>query len=153
MTVPTPLRLACFALLSAAPLACTYGEVEWNGDPVVGADVRYESCNGDIWTTQTDINGRYVFDGHENPDEAIPDGPYLVRVDLPNHPYYRLEFVNHEFSPCPDGSGKLCDQHDVDFGWMPLSGWEWVYWIDDLDDHNAVTYHTFHNEICIWSQW
>jgi hypothetical protein len=147
------LRSLSVAVLLLAPVACTYGEVEWGGDEVVGAEVRYESCNGDTWTTLTDTQGRYVFDGHANDAEAIPDGPYLVRVDLPGSGYYRLEHVDHVFTPCPDGSGKLCDRHDVDFGWKPLSGWEWGAWLDDLDAHNDVTYHTFHNEICIWTMW
>jgi len=151
MTATKLPRLACFAFLLTVPLACTYGEVEWGGDPVVGADVQYESCNGQVWTAQTDGSGRYVFDGHTNSDEAIPDGPYLVRVDLPANPYYRLKYVNHYFSPCPDGSGKLCDQHDVDFGWHPLSGWEWTQWLEDLEFNNELEYHTFHNEICVWT--
>ena len=153
MQCPSLFRKVGLAALVFAPLACTYGEVEWGGDPVVGAEVKFENCNGDTWTAFTDGDGWYVFDGHENDAEAIPDGPVLIRVDLPGYSYYRLEHRDHAFTPCPDGSGKLCDRQDIDFGWKPLSGWEWLAWIEDLDEHNDVTYHTFHNEICIWSQW
>ncbi len=152
MQISSALRRVGLLLLSAGPLACTYGQVEWGGDPVEDATVTYKSCNGQLWTAQTDADGWYAFDGHENEDEAIPDGPYLVRVELPDHGHHRLEYVNHYFTSCPDDSGRLCDRHDVDFGWRPLSGWEWGVWIEDLNEHNAVTYHTFHNEICLWSQ-
>lgn len=152
MTVATALRPLSFLLLLAAPCACSYGEVEWGNEPVVGADVKIETCNGDTWTTQTDGSGRYVFDGYEDDADTIPEGPVLVRVDLPNYSYHRLEFFNHAYTPCPDGSGKLCAEADVDFGWRPLSGWEWSSWTQSLQQHNDVTYHTFHNEVCIWGQ-
>ena len=64
MTLATALRSLPLMFSLAGPLACTYGEVQWGGDPVVAADVRIETCNGDTWTTQTNSSGRYVFDGY-----------------------------------------------------------------------------------------
>jgi hypothetical protein len=130
--------------------ACTLGEVTWGGDPVAGAEVRFTNCAGHTWSTTTSTAGWFGFDGHASRADHIPAGMYLQTAILPAG-YRRHEIVEIDYASCPAPyEDKLCSFHDVDFGWRPLSGWEFAAFDEALDLHNEVTYHTFHRELCLW---
>ncbi|MEO1603481.1 MAG: hypothetical protein AAFU49_24085, partial [Pseudomonadota bacterium] len=65
-------------LLLLSTTACTYGKVTWGGDPVVGSDVRFEDCDGNVWETTTNSQGWFEIDGHLAGVEPVAEETVLM---------------------------------------------------------------------------
>ena len=136
-----PLALLSIAALAALAGGCTYGEVTWGNEPVQGALVSISDCDGDSWNTTTNQNGHYGFDGYADSNDAIPEGLILMMVDVGG--IQRFDFFMHNYETCPHDSTKQCDRHDMDFGFKPVSAWEWQVWHDANDVHNTNSIYDF----------
>jgi hypothetical protein len=120
---------------------CTYGQVTWGGDPVVGAEVSISNCDAESWYDVTDSQGYYAMNGYDDADDAIPEGLILILVTIGD--IQRFEFRAVSYGPCPDDPDRLCDREDVDLGFKPQTPWEWQIWHDANDTHNTNEIHDF----------
>lgn len=148
MRQPFVLR-SCFVGLAATAISgCTAGQVVWGGDPVENAEVTIESCEDGPFTTVTDENGFFVFDGHSDPDELIPEALVILITTMLPSGVEKLQLAPHEFSPCPNDPSKLCSLHFVDFGFVPMGGWEYHAWREHLEEQNEFARSDFIN-LCL----
>lgn len=127
--------------LALASTNCTYGKVTWGGEAKANAYVSISNCDAESWNTYTSASGWYSHDGYVDADEFIPEGLLLIMTRIGGIEKFDMAFQSYE--PCPDDPDKLCDRHDVDFGFKPLSGWEWNAWYDWLDTHNTNNIYDF----------
>lgn len=142
-------HVALSALLTATlTTGCTYGQVTWGGDPVSGVEVKINDCNYDSWYATTSATGHYSFDGYADPSQVIPEGIILIRVTLADGTR-RYEFRGVEYTPCPDDSGNVCQQHDINLGWKPQTAWEWPVWREGNRAHNDEQTNLF-TDWCGW---
>jgi len=114
---------------------CTYGQVTWGDEPVQGAFVSISDCDGNSWNTHTNENGYYGFDGYADSNDALPEGLILMMVQIGG--IQRFDFHMQNYETCPHDATQQCDRHDMDFGFKPVSAWEWQIWHDANDVHNT----------------
>jgi len=153
-TIRSVCKIAAVASL-ASTAACTYGSVTWGGEGLENAVVTYRNCAGDTWTTSTNSGsfaGYYVLDGYDDNSNIIPAGKtYLISAQMnAGSGYKRYEIVTQNYEACPSDPDKVCDEHNIDFGFKPLSGWEHNAWYEALQQHNDITTYSFYYEICRW---
>lgn len=131
-----------FLSLALMIQSCTYGRVTWGDDPVENVSISISNCDAVSWSAVTDSDGWYSIDGYDDPSQTVTAGLILILATLPNG-YQRFEFAVQEYEPCPDDPSLFCDRHDVDFGFRPLSPWEWEVWRDALERHNSFANNDF----------
>ncbi|MEE9383561.1 MAG: hypothetical protein V3V08_09130 [Nannocystaceae bacterium] len=129
-------------LAGASAGGCTYGQVKWGGDPVDHAYVSISNCDAQSWNAYTSSAGWYAHDGHDDTSEIVSEGLILIMSRLPNGTA-KFDMAWQEYESCPDDSGKLCDRHDMDFGFKPMSPWEWNAWRAWLSTHNTNSISDF----------
>lgn len=130
-----------FACLGMLTTNCTYGQVTWGGETQEDAYVSISNCNAESWNTYTNQWGVYVHDGYEDINEYIPEGLILIMTRI--GAYEKFDMAYQKYEPCPEEPDKVCARHDVDFGFKPMSPWEWNAWKDALETHNLNNIYDF----------
>lgn len=132
--------LAVLTVFGLSSVGCTYGQVTW-GDPKPNVFVSISNCDAKSWSANTNSSGWYEIDGYEDDDDIVTEGLILIMTRVGSIEKFDMAFQTYE--PCPDDDSKLCDRHDIDWGFVPLSGWEWNAWYDWLDVHNTNNIYDF----------
>lgn len=103
-------------------------------------------CDGQTWDALTAgegvTEGMYFIDGHSDHDLIVPEGPILLRSSIGT--YERYDARVQEYTKCPSSEDLYCSRQDIDWGpFEPLSGWEFSYFSQILESHNAEEHARF----------